>query len=324
MKLTGKTGFHQYYQSLFNTKSDYQSWLESLQTKYLPVVMIDPQHYDEIQELWTNQGLDWQPLSWFPSTVYWPDQVVFGQKLPGFEQDHLYLLNQSSLLPVLALDLQGHEQILDTCAAPGGKSLAILNQLTSLTSNDLNPRHSAMQKLIANDRSHHRLARLQKVLHAWGYTQTTIWNQPAERLYRRTQQLFDTIFIDAPCSSEKHVYNDPKHLKHWSTNRIKLLFKEQIKLIANNSHLLKPGGTLVYATCATTPKENELIVQSILDQPQLHLQLTPITSLPVDTSPGFITFDFEVTYDLSHVRRVWPQLHHQDPIFIAKFTKKIN
>ena len=64
------------------------------------------------------------------------------------------------------------------------------------------------------------------------------------------KECFDKILLDAPCSSDRHVLNSPAHLEVWSAKRVKRLSVEQGALLASAVDALKPGGTVVYGTCA--------------------------------------------------------------------------
>jgi 16S rRNA C967 or C1407 C5-methylase (RsmB/RsmF family) len=163
-----------------------------------------------------------------------------------------YFLDPASVLAAKSLPLAGAKNILDMCAAPGGKTLVIASTM------DLNSR------LDSNERSPDRKQRLDRVVHD---------SLPAERaaLVRtscsdgatwctRQSECYDRILLDAPCSSERHVLCDPKYLSQWSPNRIKSLAMEQWALLSSAWRLLSPDGCLLYATCALSPKENDEVV----------------------------------------------------------------
>ena len=77
---------------------------------------------------------------------------------------------------------------------------------------------------------------------------------------------YDGILLDVPCSSERHVLSSPPHLAAWSPARIKNLAYRQWALLSGAWLVLKPGGYLVYSTCALSPAENDDVVQKLFQK----------------------------------------------------------
>ena len=174
-------------------------------------------------------------------------------KIPGAEKS--YFLDSASVLAALCLPLKGGENILDLCAAPGGKTLVLASRM------------DADAKLSSNERSPERKHRLSVVV------DTCLPTEISERVQTscsdgstwctRQTQCFDRILLDAPCSSERHVYNDPKYLKDWSLSRIKTVTTEQWALLSSAYRLLQPDGILLYSTCALCPQENDEMIERL-------------------------------------------------------------
>lgn len=239
-----KAEFLDYYSKIL-PDLDLETYLTK---KNPPVLLISPFHEPEIQKEFQKLHYSWLPLDWFPHTIYWPSEVQIGTPLPGFKEGWLYSLNPSSLLPILALHPHPKESILDASAAPGGKTLAML-VLGSPT-------------VIANDVSMPRFKRLRTTLKLFGYPDIPTTRHPVQALPHVLTGQFDKILLDAPCSSEKHVFNSKQHLKLWSPNRIATLAHLQKLLITTLLPLLKPNGILVYSTCALSHEENEDVVKN--------------------------------------------------------------
>ncbi len=162
-----------------------------------------------------------------------------------------YRLDSASIAAARALRLPESGEILDACAAPGGKSLVIASNMAPGT------------KLLSNELSNERRRRLSNVLDE---------HLPAERRKRVIVSGFDAamaggrssehgrfkaVLLDAPCSSERHILRDPAALAAWSPARIKFLSRRQWSLLSSAFLLLAPGGSLVYATCALSAEEND-------------------------------------------------------------------
>ena len=105
--------------------------------------------------------------------------------------------------------------------------------------------------------------------------QTSFISASEEKLGRKFPGWFDKVLVDAPCSSEVHVWNSPKHLAEWSINRVKKLHRRQVGLVTRLVDALKHGGLLVYSTCAVTPEENEEVVREVLERRDEILLLLP-------------------------------------------------
>lgn len=167
-----------------------------------------------------------------------------------------YYLDKASVFAAKALGVEPGMDVLDMCAAPGGKSLIIASMLQGQGS------------LQCNDRSPDRRERLKHVLENslpkdWR-SNISVSGYDGVKFGLHRKESFDRILLDAPCSSDRHVLNAPAHLEVWSAKRIKRLSVEQGSLLASAIDALRPGGTLVYGTCALSPLENDGVVSRIL------------------------------------------------------------
>lgn len=308
MLTKGRAAFLDYYSKLLPQFSvpELTSYLTARNT---PVLLISKIFEAKLVKSWQENRLTWAPLRWFPYTLLWPPEIPVGEILPGFSEGWIYPLNRSSLLPILWLSPQPGENILDACAAPGGKTLSIANQI------DLNK-----TLLIANDPSFPRFKRLRTAIKLFGYPDISTWRFPAQAIAGNCQYTFDKILLDAPCSSEKHVFNSKRHLKIWSPNRIKKLSELQLSLIGSLLPLLRSGGTLIYSTCALTPEENERVIAKVLEKHQSEIILDNSPSdLPIS---GFGLTDFGLTdFQCRQVIRVNNPDLEFDPMFVAGFRK---
>lgn len=254
--------------------------------------------------------------------VEWADSVYIIQsgkekltKTAEFEQGLFYIQNAASLLPVLALNPMQGETILDTCAAPGGKTIF----LAELTQNKAN--------ITANDADHLRVGNMKKLCEIYGAKIDSFYSQPAQFLTKHLEkEYFDKILIDAPCSGEGMInLENEDSLKYWSKKKIKRLSKLQKRIIKEAYELLKPGGILIYSTCTLAPEENEEIIEYALQTySDLELEQPFETNVlnKINMRNGTNSWQNK-TYanDLSKCKRVVPN-KYMEAFFIAKLKKR--
>ncbi|MGI5090699.1 SAM-dependent methyltransferase [Treponema sp. OMZ 305] len=197
--------------------------------------------------------------------------VLFGDRWPALREALLqetqpvafsvcggkpYYLDQASIYAAQALPPVDAGCYLDMCAAPGGKTLVLVSGM------------GQKAQLQANELSRARRARLLTVVDEHLppdiRTRVEVTGYDAATLPRYRQAYYDRILLDAPCSSERHVITDAKYLACWTPARIKMLAQRQWALLSAAFLLLKPGGFLVYATCALADAENDAVVQKLL------------------------------------------------------------
>lgn len=180
---------------------------------------------------------------------------------PGRPEAHLegllkpYYLDEASVRAAQALGVQPDDEVLDLCAAPGGKTLVLALAL------------GGTGRLVSNDRSSDRRARLKRVItdHLPPRYQTniTITGFDATRWGLHEQNAYDRILLDAPCSSERHLLHSPPHLAQWSAHRTKTLAQQALAMACAALEALKPGGQMVYSTCSISPEENEGLLERL-------------------------------------------------------------
>ncbi|XP_043803348.1 5-methylcytosine rRNA methyltransferase NSUN4 isoform X2 [Apis laboriosa] len=168
-----------------------------------------------------------------------------------------YLFDGGSILPVLALDIQLGDIVLDMCAAPGGKALTILQTLM--------PR-----LLIANDIVKSRIKRIENVMNQFV---SNICEK--ENMFLITQQdarainengRYNKILVDVPCTTDRHnLHSDENNIFKSSRLKERLKLPEiQSEILANALKLVSIGGTVVYSTCSLNPIQNDGVVQVAL------------------------------------------------------------
>ncbi|KAK6104933.1 NOL1/NOP2/sun family protein [Brugia pahangi] len=169
-----------------------------------------------------------------------------------------WLLDGGSLAPVLALGLTEESNVLDMCAAPGGKSLLIVQ--TGL-----------MNNLICNDNKQSRLGQLHRALGQYIPVNSDVANRiilkrkDASVLdYWDECNTYDRVLVDAPCTSDRlSVNRDDGNLYSTQLTEQRLNLPEvQTRMLVNALRSVQVGGYVVYSTCALSPVQNEGVVEN--------------------------------------------------------------
>ncbi|NXG42318.1 NSUN4 methyltransferase, partial [Psilopogon haemacephalus] len=198
-----------------------------------------------------------------------------------------YLLDAASLLPVLALNIQKDDCVLDLCAAPGGKALALLQ--TGLCGH-----------LAANDVSVSRTKRLCQVLRSYVPREireaVTVTSHDGRDWQQLEGATFHKVLVDVPCTTDRHsvMENDNNIFHKMRTKERQMLPMLQLQLLMAGILATKPGGELVYSTCSLSSLQNEYVIERAAEiaQSQFNIgvrveDLSPFRMLFQDTFSFF-------------------------------------
>ena len=212
-----------------------------------------------------------------------------------YKDGYIYIQSLSSMMPVLFMDLKDNQDILDMTAAPGGKT----TQIASKLNNNANITALEMNKI--------RYDRLKYNIDKQG-ARVNILEKDArniEDFYK-----FDNILLDSPCSGSGtlnlNIEND-----NFNDYLIDKCNKSQIKLLEKAIKLLKVNSTMIYSTCSILKKENEQVINYILEK-YSNIELVPLEKIEyenieyLDSKEGTIT--------------VMPNKYYEG-FFIAKLKK---
>jgi 16S rRNA (cytosine967-C5)-methyltransferase len=196
------------------------------------------------------------------------DQAVAVAQLPGFADGLVSVQDAGAQLAAPYLDLQAGQRVLDACAAPGGKTLAILQQAPDLDVVALDSDPQRLERVAGNlGRGGHGAALFADDASASG---DPAWSG------RR----YDRILVDAPCSATGVLRRHPDIRLLRRAGDIAELVRRQAAILDRLWALLAPGGRLLYVTCSLLPDENAAQVEAFLAR---HSDARP-QELP--TTPG--------------------------------------
>jgi len=262
---------------------------------------------DDFIQLMAPQGWLFDQIPWCKEG-FWvniTNQKTSAGKLPEHLVGLFYIQEASSMLPPVALfdalnDKREYQQVLDLAAAPGSKT----TQLAALMDNK--------GLLLANEYSSSRIKALHSNLARLGITNTLISHFDGAVHGDYLENQFDAILLDAPCSGEGTVRKDPDAFKNWSLDHLSEITAVQQQLLVSAFKALKPGGQLVYSTCALNFSENQQVCQHLLEMFEQKIVVEDLS----DLFPGAQKATTEQGY-----LHIWPQIFDSEGFFIAKFTK---
>ena len=184
-------------------------------------------------------------------------------ELPGFSDGAWWVQDAAAALPARLLGDVGGKEILDLCAAPGGKTMQLI---------------AAGAKVTTVDSSAQRLIRLRDNLARTGMSAEII---EADILALGMTKQFDGVLLDAPCSATGTIRRHPELAYLKSESQIFQLAKLQKQMLDCASERVVPGGLLVFCTCSLEPEEGEKQIEEFLARrPEFEVVEPDIAGLP--------------------------------------------
>jgi 16S rRNA (cytosine967-C5)-methyltransferase len=192
--------------------------------------------------------------------------------LPGYAEGAWWVQDAAAALPARLFGNVAGLQVVDLCAAPGGKTAQLADAGAFVTAIDRSSRR--LDRLIAN------LKRLSLPAAAIA----------ADALTWRPEHPVDAVLLDAPCSATGAIRRHPDvpHLKRPAD--IARLATIQDRLLRAAVEMLRPGGMLVYCTCSLEPEEGPHRVDALLHA-GAPVERRPITASEIDTPAEWLTAD---------------------------------
>lgn len=175
------------------------------------------------------------------------------ERLPGFRQGVVSVQDSAAQLAAKLLDLRPGQRVLDACAAPGGKTLHLLEVCP------------AVAELVAVDVAPERAPRIRENLQRAGLDATVLTADAVLPEQWWNGVPFDRVLLDVPCSALGVIRRHPDiKLLRWAKD-LPVLVERQRALLLSAWSMLAPGGMLLYATCSVLRQENEQQIQWFLD-----------------------------------------------------------
>ena len=170
--------------------------------------------------------------------------------LPGFQEGWFHVLDPTSTMPVNILDPLPGETILDLCAAPGGKTALMAEQMNN---------HGT---IYATDADPQRLALVCENCQRLGIEIVKICREPSEL---PKGILFDAVLADVPCSNSGVMARRCEVRYRITPQAVKYLASTQYSILEIAAAMVRPGGRIVYSTCSVLEEENNQQIERFLD-----------------------------------------------------------
>ncbi|MBB5178947.1 16S rRNA (cytosine967-C5)-methyltransferase [Planomicrobium koreense] len=251
---------------------------------------------EEVIEMLESEGLEAVQSKWVPECLI----VTNGQpaKTATFEKGFITIQDESSMLSAYALQAGPGMEVLDMCAAPGGKTTHIAEKME-------NKGH-----LFAMDLHKHKIKLIEETAKRLGHTviETEV-GDGKKSVERFGPEKFDRILVDAPCSGLGVIKRKPDIKYTKKEEDFDRLQEIQLELLGQAAQLLKPDGIMVYSTCTVDSVENRGTAERFLKE---HPEMEKIeVALPKELglkNTGFV--------------QIFPQDYGSDGFFLSAFRKQ--
>jgi len=188
-------------------------------------------------------GLGGSPARFAPQGIVLTDAAAV-ERLPGFSEGRASVQDAAAQLAAGLLHTEPGQRVLDVCAAPGGKTAAILEICPEC-------------EMVAVDIAPERNARVRENLDRAGFEAKIITGDAANPMDWWDGRPFDRILLDAPCSATGVIRRHPDIKWLRRPEDIAALAATQAHILESTWPLLAPGGLMLYATCSVLREENE-------------------------------------------------------------------
>lgn len=243
---------------------------------------------DELMARLLAESIPCSMHPWLPNCIVTAGSV---SSMPGFDEGLFYVQDPAAKCAVLAAALEPGMYVLDSCAAPGGKSFAAAIAMRNEGSIDSCDLHDKKIRLISEGAQRLGISCINAFSH-----------DAREPFYRQ----YDAIIADVPCSGYGVIRKKPE-IRYKPLEDSSSMPAIQAAILENLSQYVKPGGVIVYSTCTVLGRENEDVVKAFL---RAHAEFSAESfTLPngETATDGYTTF--------------WPDIHGTDGFFVSKLRR---
>lgn len=233
-------------------------------------------------------GTECSEHPWLPDCIIATGKI---STMAGFDEGLFYVQDPAARCAVLAADLKPGMDVLDACAAPGGKSFAAAIAMKNEGRIDSCDLHDKKIGLIKDGAQ--RLG-------------IDIINAFPHDARAHLDRLYDAVICDVPCSGYGVIRKKPE-IRYRTQTDCTAMPPIQTAILKNTSKYVKSGGLIIYSTCTVMQEENEGVVRQFLcDHPEFSAESFTLPNGET-ADKGYITF--------------WPDIHGTDGFFVCKLRR---
>ena len=235
------------------------------------------------------------------------------ESLESFRQGLLMVQDISSMLAGELAAPKAGDQIIDVCAAPGGKALHAAEKLWLAEHASTAKEQASSGHVEARDLTEYKVEMIEENIERSGLTNISAVCRDALAPDEESREAADVVIADLPCSG-LGVLGRKADLKYnASPEGIESLVKLQRQILSCAKDMVKPGGTLIYSTCTVNPAENiENVHWFLKENPQF--ELTDIS--------GELCSELKEGVTEKGCIQLLPGVHKSDGFFIARLVKR--
>ncbi|MBP9988246.1 MAG: methyltransferase domain-containing protein [Ruminococcus sp.] len=243
----------------------------------------------------------------FADASYYFDYDGIGNH-PYHHAGMIYIQEPAAMSVVAGIDIKHDWNILDLCAAPGGKTTqaAVQNPDGIVVSNEI---ISSRCKILTGN-----IERL-------GFKNVVTTCTDAKNISELFSEEFDLVIVDAPCSGEGMFRKDDTAVTEWSEANVAHCAARQKEILDYINSVVKSNGYLLYSTCTFSIEENEKIIDDFL-QNHPEFELVQVNDKIKDVTVDGIKFDGCRTENINFCRRFYPHISKGEGQFVALLYKK--
>ena len=239
-------------------KKDYSKYIDCLDKPRVYGLRVNTLKIS-VEDFLKISPFELEPIPWCENGFYYKEEDR-PAKHPYYLAGLYYLQEPSAMVPANILPIEKGDYVLDMCAAPGGKSTELAAKL------------NGTGMLISNDISASRAQALLRNMERFGCINSYVISEDLSKFENMFEETFDKILIDAPCSGEGMFRKDANLIKSWDETSNDTYATIQKGIVTSAIKMLKPGGMLVYSTCTFSQKEDEDIIEYMVNLcPSLHV-----------------------------------------------------
>lgn len=249
----------------------------------------------QVQAALTEAGAVCKPHPWLPG-CYTLSGAGNLENTEAFKKGWFYVQDAASRLCVLCAEAKPGMEVLDSCAAPGGKSFAAAMDMED-------------QGFIRSGDIHrHKITLIEKGAQRLGLSCIHAREQDASMAHPSWYGKMDLVLADVPCSGLGIIRKKPD-IRYKELDTVLRLPEVQLKILCNQATYVRPGGTLMYSTCTLTYGENEGVVKAFLKaNPAFVLEPLALPEIFPQNETGML--------------RLLPGQYDTDGFFIARLKRK--